>query len=155
MSFCRLTSWRCSRNLSPNRLPVSSMYNVLQRVQVIQRMTLVEVQVKWLAILMDRFGPDNFSTLQIKGHVLHRARAHLKVPGWLLVWNALLTKKLPMFWSRLFLSHRVETQQNIELVTFAVTWSANIFVGCLADHFLFWLFQLYLKTKKKPVRGKF
>ena len=28
---------------------------------------------------MDRFGPDNFSTLQIKGHVLHRARAHLKV----------------------------------------------------------------------------
>ena len=24
---------------------------------------------------MDRFGPDNFSTLQIKGHVLHRARA--------------------------------------------------------------------------------
>ena len=27
---------------------------------------------------MDRFGPENFSTLQIKGHVLHRARAHLK-----------------------------------------------------------------------------
>ena len=50
---------------------------------------------------MDRFGPDNFSTLQIKGHVLHRARAHLKVPAWLLVWNALLTKKLPMFLSRL------------------------------------------------------
>ena len=46
---------------------------------------------------MDRFGPDNFSTLQMKGHVLHRARAHLKVPGWLLVWNALLTKKLLMF----------------------------------------------------------
>ena len=52
-------------------------------------------------ILMDPFGPDNFSTLQIKGHVLHRARAHFKVPGWLLVWNALLTKKLPMFLSRL------------------------------------------------------
>ena len=64
-------------------------------------MTLVEVQVKWSVILMDRFGPDNFSTLQIKGHVLHRARAHLKVPGWLLVWNALLTKNLPMFLSRL------------------------------------------------------
>ena len=31
--------------------------------------------------LMERFGPENFSTLQIKGHVLHRARAHLKVPG--------------------------------------------------------------------------
>ena len=27
-------------------------------------------------------------------------------------------------------AHRVETQQNIELMTFAVTWSANIFVGC-------------------------
>ena len=50
---------------------------------------------------MGRFGPDNLSTLQIKGHVLHRARAHLKVPAWLLVWNALLTKKLPMFLSRL------------------------------------------------------
>ena len=38
----------------------------------------------------------------MKGHVLHRARAHLKVPGCSLVWNALLTKKkLPMFLSRL------------------------------------------------------
>ena len=50
---------------------------------------------------MDRFGPVNFSTLQIKGHVLHRARAHSRVPGCLLVWNALMTKKLPMFLSRL------------------------------------------------------
>ena len=64
-------------------------------------MTLAEVQVKWSVILMDRLGPDNFSTLQMKGHVLHRARAHLKVPGCWLVWNALLTKKLPMFLSRL------------------------------------------------------
>ena len=31
--------------------------------------------------LNGRFGPDNFSTLQMKGHVLHRERAHLKVPG--------------------------------------------------------------------------
>ena len=60
-------------------------------------MTLVKVQVKWSVVLMDRFGPDNFSTLQIKGHVLHRAHAHLKVPGWLLVWNALLTKTLPIW----------------------------------------------------------
>ena len=49
---------------------------------------------------MNRLGPDNFSTLQIK-NVLHRARAHLKVPGCSLVWNALLTKKLPLFLSRL------------------------------------------------------
>ena len=52
-------------------------------------------------ILIDRLGPDNFSTLQMKGHVLHRARAHLKVPGCSLVWKELLTKKLPMFLSRL------------------------------------------------------
>ena len=95
------TSRRCLRNLSPSRLPLSPMYNFLQRVQVIQKMALVEVQVKWSVILMDRFGPDNFATLQIKGHVLHRARAHLKVPAWLIVWNTLLTKKLPMFLSRL------------------------------------------------------
>ena len=50
---------------------------------------------------MDCFGPDNFSMLQLKGHVLHRARAHLKDPGWFLVWNALRTKKLPMFLSDL------------------------------------------------------
>ena len=64
-------------------------------------MTFAEVQVKWSVILIDRLGPDIFSTLRMKGHVLHRARAHLKVPGWSLVWNTLLTKKLPMFLSRL------------------------------------------------------
>jgi len=37
----------------------------------------------------------------MKGQVLHRARAYLKVPGWSLVWNELLTKKLLMFLSRL------------------------------------------------------
>jgi len=37
----------------------------------------------------------------MKGQVLHPARAHLKVPCWSLVWNELLTKKLPMFLSRL------------------------------------------------------
>ena len=46
-------------------------------------------------------GPDIFSTLWMKGRVLHRARAQLKVPGCSLVWNALLTEKLPMFLSRL------------------------------------------------------
>ena len=47
----------------------------------------------------------------MKGHVLHRARAHIKLPGFSLVWTrgggvlpywkALLTKKLPMSLSRL------------------------------------------------------
>ena len=39
--------------------------------------------------------------LEIKGQVLHRVRLHVKVPGWLLSLNALLTKKLPKFLSRL------------------------------------------------------
>jgi len=52
-------------------------------------------------ILIDRLGPDIFLTLRMKGHVLHRARAHLKVPGCSVVWNTLLTKKLRMFFSRL------------------------------------------------------
>ena len=33
----------------------------------------------------------------MKGQVLHRKRAHLKVPDWSLVRNELLTKKLPVF----------------------------------------------------------
>ena len=33
--------------------------------------------------------------------VLHRVRLHVKVPGWSLNLNALLTKKLPKFLSRL------------------------------------------------------
>ena len=40
-------------------------------------------------------------TLWMKGQVLHRKRAHLKVPGWSLVWIEFLTKKLPRFLSRL------------------------------------------------------
>jgi len=50
---------------------------------------------------MDRLGPDILLALGMNGQVLHRARAHLKVLGWSLVWNELLTKKLPMFLSRL------------------------------------------------------
>ena len=57
--------------------------------------------MKLSVILIDRLGPDIFSTLRMKGHVLHRVRAHLKVPGCSFVWNMLLTKKLPMFLSRL------------------------------------------------------
>ena len=84
-----------------SRLPVSPMYNILQSVQVIQWMTLAEVRVKRSVILIDLLGPDISSPLWIKGQVLHHGRAHLKVPGWLLVWNELVTKKLPVFLSRL------------------------------------------------------
>ena len=65
-----------------------------------QQMTLAEIHVGRSVILMDLLGPDIFSTLWTKGQVLHRERAHsLKVPDWSLVWNELLTKKLPLFLS--------------------------------------------------------
>ena len=50
--------------------------------------------MKRSVILTDRLGPDILL-------VLNRERAHLKVPGCSLVLSALLTKKLPTFWSRL------------------------------------------------------
>ena len=40
------TSRRCSPNRSPSRLPVSPLYNFLQYVQVMQKMTLAEMRVK-------------------------------------------------------------------------------------------------------------
>ena len=64
-------------------------------------MTLVEMQVKWSVTLADRLGPEILTVLEIKGQVLHRVRLHVKVPGWLLSLNALLTKKFPKFLSRL------------------------------------------------------
>ena len=58
-------------------------------------------------------------------------------------------------------AHRVETQQNIKLMTFAVTWSANIFVGCSVSSTFFRQITSfcdsfhYTKKQKKSVRGKF
>ena len=44
-SLSFLSTWRrFSRNRSCSRLPVSPMYNLLQYVQVMQSMTLAEVQ---------------------------------------------------------------------------------------------------------------
>ena len=51
--------------------------------------------------LADRLGPEILTVFEIKGQVLHRVRLHVKVPGWLSDLNALLTKKLPKFLSRL------------------------------------------------------
>ena len=58
-----------------------------------------EVHVKRSVILPDCFGPDILSAFWTKGQVLHRERAHLKVPGFSIVLNVLLTRKLPMFLS--------------------------------------------------------
>ena len=60
-------------------------------------MTFVEVHVKWSVTLTDRFSPEILTVLEIKRQVLHRLRLHVKVPGWLITLNALLTKKLPRF----------------------------------------------------------
>ena len=57
--------------------------------------------MKLSVTLTDRLGSEILTLLEIKGQVFHRVRLHVKVPGWLLNLNALLTKKLPKFLSRL------------------------------------------------------
>ena len=64
-------------------------------------MTFPEMHVKWSVTLADRLGPEILTVIEIKGQVLHRVRLHLKVPGWLSDLNALPTRKLPKFSSRL------------------------------------------------------
>ena len=56
----------------------------------------------------------------------------------------------------------VETQQNIELMTFALTWCADIFVGCsvtltffTVDHFVFLILSIILRNKKNVYVGSF
>ena len=57
--------------------------------------------MKRSVILTERLGPDILSAFWTKRQVLHRERAHLKVPGFSIVLNVLLTRKLPTFLSRL------------------------------------------------------
>ena len=64
-------------------------------------MTFAKMQVKWSVTLTDRLGPEILAVLEIKGKVLLRVCLHVKVPGWLSYWNALLTMILPKFLSRL------------------------------------------------------
>ena len=54
--------------------------------------------MKRSVILTDRLGPGILSAFWTKGQVLHRERVHLKVPGFSIVLNVLLTRK---FLSRL------------------------------------------------------
>ena len=64
-------------------------------------MTVVEMHVNSSVTLTDRLSPEILTVLEIKGQVLHRVRLHVTVPGWLSNLNALLTKKLLKFLSRL------------------------------------------------------
>ena len=57
--------------------------------------------MKRSVILADRLGPDILSAFWTKGQVLHRERTHSKVPGFSIVLNVFLTRKLPTFLSRL------------------------------------------------------
>ena len=59
------------------------------------------MHVKCPLSLTDRLVPEILTGLEIKGQGLHRVRLHVKVHGWLSDFNALLTKKLPKFLSRL------------------------------------------------------
>ena len=54
--------------------------------------------MKRSVILTDRLGPDILLVLTMKRQVLHRERAHLKVPGCSLVLSTLLTKKMPTYY---------------------------------------------------------
>ena len=51
--------------------------------------------------LNESLGSRHFLCVVNERQVLHPERAHFKVPGWSLVRDELLTKKLPMFLSRL------------------------------------------------------
>ena len=57
--------------------------------------------------------------------------------------------------------HRVETQQNIELMTFALTWCTNIFVGCSVNptffcwSLLFLILSILRKNQKNLCVGSF
>ena len=57
--------------------------------------------MKWSVTLTNGLDPEILTVLEVKGQVLYRVRLHVKVPGWLLNFNALLTKKSPTFLSRL------------------------------------------------------
>ena len=81
-------------------------------------MTFAEVHVKRSVILTDRLGPDILLVLTMKRQVLHRERAHLKVPGCSLVLSAPLTKKLPTFLSRLIDSHHYKRHKKIRMTEF-------------------------------------
>ena len=58
--------------------------------------------------------------------------------------------------------HRVETQQNMELMIFALTWCANIFVGCSVTPTFFFgrslpflILSIILRNKKNLYVGSF
>ena len=78
-------------------------------------MLFVVMQVKWSVTLTHRLGPEIVTVLERKRQVLHCVRLHVRVPGWSLNLNALLTKKLPTFLSRL--NEMSSSRENMCLVS--------------------------------------
>ena len=87
--------------------------------------------MKRSVILTDRLGPDILSAFWTKGQVLHRERAHLKVPGFSIVLNVLLTRKLPTFLSRL---NEISggCEKNAPVSGSFCTFSRHFFLGTLS-----------------------
>lgn len=64
-------------------------------------MILVKMHMNRSQMLMDRLGFVISSAFWMKGQVLHRERADLKIPGWLSDFSVVRTRKLPVLLSRL------------------------------------------------------
>ena len=86
------TSRRCSRKRSANLLPVLHTQRAGYAIE-----DIYGDACKVVSDLADRLGPEILTVLEIKGQVLHHVRLHVKVPGWLLNLNALLTKHHSFF----------------------------------------------------------
>ena len=87
--------------------------------------------------LTDRLGPEMLTVLEIKGQVLHRVRLHVKVPGLLLNLNALLTKKLPKFLSRL--NEMSGGKENMCLVSGSLLRILKVFENDIFDCKVLWV----------------
>ena len=77
------------------------MYNLLHNVQFYTINNICGGTCETIDDLNRSLRSRYLLVLRVKGQVLHRERAHLKLPGCSLVLCALLTKKLPMFLPRL------------------------------------------------------
>ena len=79
LSFFFSTSRKCSPKRSASFLPVSSMYLFFwHSVQVMQQMTIVEMQVKRSLMLMDCLGPEILLAFAMKRQVLYGECVYLK-----------------------------------------------------------------------------
>ena len=96
--------------------------------------------MKWSVTLTDRLGPEILTVLEIKGQVFHRVRLHVKVPGWLLHLNALLTKKLPKFLSRL--NEMSGGRENMCLVSGSLRRILKLRMTFLIARFCGWLMRV-------------